>query len=332
MKKTFLKRWLIAAATLCLSALSLALVACGGKEACAHSDASVVSTTATCTQAGISTYECPDCGEEWSANVAALGHLWGDASDNGDGTHTRVCSRDSSHTEKVSCEYDEGTVTKAATCSAEGVRTFTCDVCGGTKSESIAKLQHKYGEGTVTKPATCSAEGVRTFTCSLCGDTKTESIAKLQHEYTSSEVAPTCIEAGYTLYACDNCDDEYRVTGGAALGHLFTGAECEERRCGRDGCHESLPAQAHKYVCVKTTPSTCTEDGTNLYRCSYCNKAVYTEINSEDLATGHTFTDNGDVEVGNETLVDGETCKYTGTKTIFCDNCGEEIESEYTVY
>lgn len=81
--------------------------------------------------------------------------------------------------------WDNGTVTKQPTCSAEGVRTYTCSVCGEIKTEAIAKTEHQYNAGTVTKEPTCTEDGVKTFTCTSCGTTKTENVSKLGHNYAS---------------------------------------------------------------------------------------------------------------------------------------------------
>ena len=75
--------------------------------------------------------------------------------------------------------YDGGVVTKPATCTANGTKTYTCTVCGKTKTESVARLEHSYDGGVVTKQPTADAQGIRTYTCTLCGQTKTESIPKL---------------------------------------------------------------------------------------------------------------------------------------------------------
>ena len=59
------------------------------------------------------------------------------------------------------------------------MKTYTCTVCGKTKTETIAKTtEHKWDKGKVTKAATCKATGVKTYTCTVCGKTKTETIAK----------------------------------------------------------------------------------------------------------------------------------------------------------
>lgn len=67
---------------------------------------------------------------------------------------------------------------------------------------------HSY-TSTITKPATCSATGVRTYTCS-CGDSYTETIAKnaSNHVNTSniSATASTCTVNGYTAGVyCNDC-------------------------------------------------------------------------------------------------------------------------------
>lgn len=51
--------------------------------------------------------------------------------------------------------------------------------------------EHNWDKGVVTKEATCIADGVKTFTCSLCGETKTEEIPKLGHAY-SDNVCTRC--------------------------------------------------------------------------------------------------------------------------------------------
>jgi hypothetical protein len=89
--------------------------------------------------------------------------------------------------------WGEGVVTTPATCTKEGVKTFTCE-CNETRTEIVAALghtdeiadgvcdrcgadfghEHVLGDGVVTTPATC-ADGVKTYTCG-CGETKTEVI------------------------------------------------------------------------------------------------------------------------------------------------------------
>ncbi len=76
---------------------------------------------------------------------------------------------------KCEHEYDNGVITKEATCTEEGEKTFTCSLCEETKIESVAKKEHVYKE-EVTKEPTFDEEGENTFTCESCGDSYTEAI------------------------------------------------------------------------------------------------------------------------------------------------------------
>ena len=80
------------------------------------------------------------------------------------------------------CEhsYDAGVETLAPTCAEDGVKTYTCTLCGNSYTEVIpATGEHSWNEGVVTLEPTVDAEGVKTYTCSVCGETKTEAIEKL---------------------------------------------------------------------------------------------------------------------------------------------------------
>lgn len=75
------------------------------------------------------------------------------------------------------CSWDEGTVTKAATCTATGIKTYKCS-CGETKTETIPAAGHKYGSWIVVSEATVSAAEVQKRTCSVCGASETRSVGK----------------------------------------------------------------------------------------------------------------------------------------------------------
>lgn len=86
------------------------------------------------------------------------------------------------------------------------------------KSSSSA---HTYGSGTVTKNATCSAEGNISYTCSDCGYIKNESVAKLPHSYFATVVNPSCTSQGYTTYRCSACGDTYTADTKQAAGYNY---------------------------------------------------------------------------------------------------------------
>lgn len=75
-------------------------------------------------------------------------------------------------------------ITKSATCTAAGVKTFTCSKCGDSYTQTIAALGHDYKD-SITKAATCTEKGVKTFKCSRCTSSYTQDIAVLGHDYIS---------------------------------------------------------------------------------------------------------------------------------------------------
>lgn len=77
-------------------------------------------------------------------------------------------------------EWDNGNVTKNADCKNDGEILYTCTKCkNATKTEKIpATGKHNY-VGVVTKEATTTETGVKTYTCSVCGDSYTETLPKL---------------------------------------------------------------------------------------------------------------------------------------------------------
>ena len=76
--------------------------------------------------------------------------------------------------------YSES-VTKNATCTENGVKTFSCE-CGDSYTEEIAATGHRFGSYVYNNDATYEANGTETATCSVCGatDTRTKSGTKLE--------------------------------------------------------------------------------------------------------------------------------------------------------
>ena len=108
-------------------------------------------------------------------------------------------------------KWDSGKVTTPATCGKDGVRTYTCSLCGATKTESIAATgKHSWNSGVVTKQPTATETGVRTFTCTVCGMTKTETIpvaSHTTHTWDGGVVtkAPKAARTGVRTYTCKVC-------------------------------------------------------------------------------------------------------------------------------
>ena len=117
----------------------------------AHTFVFTKTVAPSCTEAGYDLYTCRDCGASEQRNSKpALGHKW-----------------------------DSGTVTAEPTEKDPGTMTYTCTVCGQTKTEVIPATgphTHVWGEGTVTVAPTETTPGVCTYTCTVCGQTRTEII------------------------------------------------------------------------------------------------------------------------------------------------------------
>ena len=80
------------------------------------------------------------------------------------------------HYNYVSHTHSYKDVVTAPTCTEKGYTTHTCS-CGDSYVDTYTDaLGHAWDEGKVTKPATETEDGVKTFTCTRCGETKTETI------------------------------------------------------------------------------------------------------------------------------------------------------------
>ena len=86
---------------------------------------------------------------------------------------------------------------------------------------------HSYDNGRITTDPTCTATGVKTYTCTACGFTKTESVNALGHSYKSVVTAPTCTAGGYTTYTCGTCGNSYVDGATEATGHSYTNGKCD---------------------------------------------------------------------------------------------------------
>ena len=183
---------------------------------------------ADCTSLGM----CYICGGSYYG-----GHDWGEWSPiNGNGTHTRSCTR---------CpEVDTASCTGGtATCSAKAV----CEVCGGKYGEKDPKnhdlVQH------AAKAPTCTEIGWNAYeTCSRCDHTTYAELPALNHALVQHAAqAATCTEKGWNAY----------------------------ETCSRSGCnyttYQEIPALNHDLRQSVITAPTCTETGWAYVKCSRCD-------------------------------------------------------------
>lgn len=109
--------------------------------------------------------------------------------------------------------YDEGVVTKEATCTETGIMTYTCQNagCGHTKTETIAKKAHTEVDIPAVAP-TCTASGLTVGKkCSVCGTVTKEPETISMKPHTEVEIpakAATCTEPGLTAgKKCSVCGE-----------------------------------------------------------------------------------------------------------------------------
>ena len=103
-------------------------------------DEGTESTAPTCETEGEMLYTCLACGDTRKEPVPAKGHDWGEWSKTDETVHQRVCAHDATHVEAQEHSWDEGAVTKEPTIVSKGVKTYTCPVCNGTKTEELPWL------------------------------------------------------------------------------------------------------------------------------------------------------------------------------------------------
>ena len=94
----------------------------------------VETKAATCTEPGVKTFTCTECGGTYTVAIPATGHAWGQwshdaATAEADATHTRVCANDASHKETKACDFT-AKVTQEATLDQPEITTYTCKDCG----------------------------------------------------------------------------------------------------------------------------------------------------------------------------------------------------------
>ena len=90
------------------------------------------------------------------------------------------------------------TITRASNCTEEGWAIEVCTRCEAVKDNghAVSALGHAWDGGVVTTAPTCTQEGVKTFTCTRCGATYTEAIAKVAHTPVSIPAVAATCTAG----------------------------------------------------------------------------------------------------------------------------------------
>ena len=254
------------------------------------------SGTATCT----SGRTCTECG----GSSEPLGHDWGTWTQNSDEkTHTRICKRDTSHTETENCHGGTATCTQRATCTVCGAEygdalghDFTtswthddnehwkqCSRCDAKDDVS----PHTWDSGTITTAPTCTKAGKKTYSCTKCDATKIEPIPATGHSWKSDWTS----DATHHWYECDNknCDVTDNAGKKGYAEHSGGKATCTQNavcefckaeygeKLPHDFTAETVDA---KYL---KSAATCTEKAVYYKSCAVCG------LSSEGTADEATF-------------------------------------------
>ena len=118
--------------------------------------------------------------------------------------------------------YGDWVVTKAATCTVNGVETRTCTNCSAAEERAIVAEHKSFGDWYVAQPATCTVNGVEQRVCADCNAAETRTIKAGHTLVAHAAKAPSCTEAGWREYnTCENCD--YTTFAGEVgpFGHYF---------------------------------------------------------------------------------------------------------------
>jgi hypothetical protein len=352
-------------------------------------DSGKVTKAATCTAAGTKTYTCTRCKKTRTETIAATGHKTvKDAAvaatcetvGKTEGSHCSVCGtvlKSQTTTAALGHSWDSGKVTKAATCTTAGTKTYTCTRCKKTRTETIAAAGHKavkdaavaatcettgktegshcsvcntvikaqtttaalghsWDGGKVTKAATCTAAGTKTYTCTRCKKTRTETIAATGHKAVKdAAVAATCETTGKTEGShCSVCGTVIKAqTTTAALGHdygewktikaaTYTEPGQAERVCRRNASHKEyrqLPILEKAKIALSACSIQLSEQ-TYVYDGIEKTPTVTITYNEKTLTEGKDYqvylADNVNPGTAKITVIAKTDSDYTGTATI----------------
>ena len=261
----------------------------------------------TCTEKGVMTFTCKDCGATDTFDIDPVGHTW-----------------------------DDGEQTKPATCLEKGEMTYTCLVCGEVKTEQTQYADHDWDEGEVLAEATCTSSGKIKYTCGDCDREYIETINPLGHDFSEEKIVttkPTCTKEGKEAYVCSRCGAESDVSPVEATGHLWNaGVVALEPTCEKDGykvytcvaCgvqkEEVLTKLGHKMDTVEhiDREQDCEHGGLVTHHCERCGKY---EIVSQTNALNHDWEVIG--------TTSANTNSY-GSETKRCKTCGKTVIEQFS--
>ena len=290
---------------------------------------------ATCQAPGHNGYNyCVDCKAETSEKevVPQLDHTYPEkfTKDEGADTHSKTCT---------TCDETRGEVSVITeTCTggtANCTTKATCEVCGSAYGD----VQHAWNDGEVTTAPTCSATGVKTYTCTVetCGVTKTETLAIVEDAHAwGTELHKDADQKHYVVCENDNCEEK-NYSDCTAMTTVVTAPTCEEDgfttytcACGNTWTGEPTTKTGHACTVRDTeanickTPATCQTKGEYYYACANCG----TSARDIESCTVKTYkTDELEHVWDDGVITKAATCMEAGEKKLTCTTCPEGTEA-----
>ena len=226
-----------------------------------------LAAAATCTTPAQYYYSCT-CGLAGTDTFPygnAKGHTFADKWSYNELQHWKAatCEHTNEKIQVADHIWNPGVITTQPTATTKGVKTYTCSVCGATKTEEVEPSTHQHTFSTAWQgnatyhwhPATCehtnvvsglgehqwnagvvnvwpthTTTGMKTYTCTVCNLTKTET---LEQTHTFDQMNPssaflksqaTCTSPAVYYKSCScGAKGTETFTYGNALGHTASG-------------------------------------------------------------------------------------------------------------
>jgi uncharacterized repeat protein (TIGR02543 family) len=258
----------------------------------------------------ITTYTCKDCGYFYTKETKpALGHTHkygAPVADYASGqafveskeyTHTATCTGEgtcSQPTKTDKCTFDNGVETKAATCTEDGVKTFTCTECGGTYTVAIPATGHAWGQWS-HDAATAEASATHTRVCANDASHKETKACDFTAKVTQEA---TLDQAEITTYTCKDCGYSYTKETAPALAGVTVTVNAVENGsvtlAGQDvtaGGSKKF-AENGTYTLVATPNENCTFVGWQTGNKIVSTDATYTTVAIADITYTPVFAES----------------------------------------
>ena len=258
----------------------------------------------------ITTYTCKDCGYFYTKETKpALGHTHNygaPAADYAGGqafvegknyTHTATCTGEgtcSQPTKTDKCTFDNGVETKAATCTEDGVKTFTCTECGGTYTVAIPATGHAWGQWS-HDAATAEASATHTRVCANDASHKDTKACDFTAKVTQEA---TLDQPEITTYTCKDCGYSYTKETAPALAGVTVTVNAVENGsvtlAGQDvtaGGSKKF-AENGTYTLVATPNENCTFVGWQTGNKIVSTDATYTTVAIADITYTPVFAES----------------------------------------